>query len=155
MFEMQNHPIKKMSRINLKPKQIAFIGDKQLRRATPQNLWAQDVNLVAGTEHNAVRRSLHFMAQNYWRPIQLNDLVVASGMSRRGFLKAFLRHTGTTPGAAMRRTRIERAKRLLTDYDLTLQVIAKRCGFRSDNTFCIAFTKATGMAPKRFQRQFC
>lgn len=92
------------------------------------------------------------MAKNFWRPIQLKELVLASGMTRRGFLKAFLKHTGITPGFVLRHARIEYAKQLLTEHDLPLRAIAERCGYRSQNTFIVAFTRATGMAPKKFQR---
>jgi AraC-like DNA-binding protein len=37
--------------------------------------------------------------------------------------------------------------------DLPLRTIATAVGFRSENTFCIAFSRATGVAPKKFQRQ--
>jgi len=42
------------------------------------------------------------MAQNYTRPIQLGDVVVASGMLRRGFMKAFRWHIGCTQGLFIR-----------------------------------------------------
>ena len=92
------------------------------------------------------------MARNYARQIRLGDVVKASGMSRRGFAKAFSRHIGCTPGSYIRRTRIEFAKQLLLEQDLPLKTIATITGFRSENTFCIAFHRATGMAPKKFQR---
>lgn len=104
-------------------------------------------------DHTGISKSLRFMAQNYSRPIQLGDVAKVSGMSRRGFLKAFNQHVGCTPGALMRQARIEFAKRLLTEQDFSLKTIAALTGFSSENTFCIAFTRATGLAPKRFQRQ--
>jgi len=75
-----------------------------------------------------------------------------SGMSRRGLTKAFHMHLGFSPGSVLRHVRIERAKQILVERDLTLKDIAKHCGYRSENTFCIAFQRATGMAPKKFQR---
>jgi AraC-like DNA-binding protein len=113
----------------------------------------RDLDGFNTSNHQAVSRSLQFMAQNYTRPIQLGDVVVASGMSRRGFLKAFIRHVGRTPGSFMRQARIEFSKRLLVEQDLPLKTIAATIGFRSEKTFCVAFHRATGMAPKKFQRQ--
>jgi len=110
-------------------------------------------DVMNDSEHVAIRESLQFMAQNYTQPIKLGDVVLASGMSRRGFMKAFNRRVGCTPGSYLRQARIEFAKRLLTEQDLPLKTIASMIGFRSDNTFCIAFNRATGMAPKKFQRQ--
>lgn len=115
-------------------------------------LLPDDVNVFSVTHHDGVARSLRFMAQNYWRPIQLNDLVMVSGMSKRGLTKAFYLHVGLSPGSVLRHVRIECAKRLLIERDLTLKDLAKRCGYRSENTLCIAFQRATGMAPKKFQR---
>jgi AraC-like DNA-binding protein len=61
-------------------------------------------------------------------------------------------HLGCSPGSILRHARIECAKQILVERDLTLKDIAKRCGYRSENTLCIAFQRATGMAPKQFQR---
>lgn len=105
------------------------------------------------TLHEGISRSLQFMAQHYTRPIRIKDVVIISGMSRRGFMKAFSQHVGRTPGSFIRQARIEFAKRLLTEQDLPLKTIAEITGFRSQNTFCIAFSRATGMAPKKYQRQ--
>jgi transcriptional regulator GlxA family with amidase domain len=110
-------------------------------------------NVFHALNHTALSQSLQFMAQNYRRQIRLGDIVMASGMSRRGFTKAFSRHVGRTPGSVLRQARIEFAKRLLMEQDLPLKTIAAITGFRSENTFCIAFHRSTGMAPKKFQRQ--
>jgi AraC-like DNA-binding protein len=137
----------------MKPKKIIT---REERRWPPElplvRLLPDDVNVFSVTHHDGVARSLRFMTQNYWRPIQLNDLVMVSGMSRRGLTKAFYVHVGYSPGSVLRHMRIESAKHLLLEHDLILRTIAKRCGYRSENTFCIAFQRATGMAPKKFQR---
>ena len=108
---------------------------------------------VGELTHGGITRSLRFMAQNYLRPIQLNDVVVVSGMSRRGFIKAFNKHLGVPPISLLRQMRIKSAKRLLIEQDLPLRIITQRTGFRRENTFCIAFQRETGLAPKQFQRR--
>jgi AraC-like DNA-binding protein len=137
----------------MKPKKTIA---RERRKRPPQipfkSLLPDNVNVRSVTNHNGVARSLRFLAQNYWRPIQLDDLVMISGMSRRGLIKAFHMHLGFSPGSVLRQVRIERAKRILVERDLTLKDVAKHCGYRSENTFCIAFQRATGMAPKKFQR---
>jgi AraC-like DNA-binding protein len=110
--------------------------------------------LDIATKHADIERSLDFMTQNFCEPIQLRDMVKVSGMSRRGFCKAFNRKVGANPGAVLRHIRIEYAKRLLVECDLSLRQIAQQCGFRSENTFCVAFQRAVGMPPKKFQRQY-
>jgi transcriptional regulator GlxA family with amidase domain len=74
-------------------------------------------------------------------------------MSRSGIARAFGKHTGVSPGLIIRRARIEFAKRLLIEKDLPLKSIAALTGFSSENTFCIAFQRTTGLAPKKYQRK--
>jgi len=118
-----------------------------------EELLPKNTNVTGITDHRMVRRSIRFIAQNFCRPIQVADMASASGMSRRGFLKAFRKHVGLNPGKILRHARIEYAKRLLTEHDLPLRSIAGECGYRSQNTFCVAFQRTTGMSPKQFQRQ--
>ena len=120
-------------------------------------LWRKKSGLAGlniPTTHVQIRRCLSYMAKNYDEPIQLKDVMKISGMQRRGFLKAFNKNTGVNPGALLRHIRVEHAKRLLVEQDLALKKIAKKCGYRSENTFCVAFQRATMMAPKKFQRQY-
>jgi AraC-like DNA-binding protein len=106
------------------------------------------------TKHGGINKCIDFINKTYCRPIQVNDLMKISGLSRSGLLKAFQKHIGASPGCVLRCVRLENAKRLLTEQDLKLSEIAKHCGFRSMNTFCVAFQRVTGTAPKKFQRQY-
>ncbi len=110
--------------------------------------------LASRTGHAGVDRSLGFLAEKFCRPIQLEDLVKVSRMSRRGFFKAFVKRVGVNPGAYLRALRIEYAKHLLVEQDLKLEAIAPKCGYRSVNSFCIAFTREVKTSPKKFQRQY-
>jgi AraC-like DNA-binding protein len=125
-------------------------GNDDRRGTTPVKVIKPD--LV--TDHADVNRCLGFMARRFCEPIQLKDLVKVSEMSRRGFSKAFLKNVGVNPGVFLRGIRIEHAKRLLVEDDLKLKEIAPRCGYRSENTFAIAFLREVKMSPKKFQRQY-
>jgi LacI family transcriptional regulator len=107
-------------------------------------------DLLAVT-HKGVANSLRFIWQHYHEPIQVNDLVRAAFMSRRGLHKAFLQQTGRTPGQVLQRVRIERAKKLLAETDYKLEVLATMCGYQSANSFCVAFKHATGRSPKQYR----
>lgn len=104
--------------------------------------------------HVGVSQGLEFMVRNFSRPIQLEDVVKASKMSRRGFCKIFKKKVGINPGLFLRCLRAERAKLLLIQQDLKLREIAALCGYRSENTFCVAFLREVGMSPKKFQREY-
>jgi AraC-like DNA-binding protein len=118
----------------------------------PETIGA-DGGVQMNVRHDKVNRTLKFMTGNSCQPFKLAKLVEISKMSRRGLIKAFVSHTGRSPGQLLRQIRIEKSKRILIENDLPLAVIAAMSGFGQLNSFCVAFKRETGMAPKQFQRQ--
>jgi transcriptional regulator GlxA family with amidase domain len=101
--------------------------------------------------HKAIGRSLRFMANNWQKPIKVSDLVRTSDMSRRGFIKAFARHTGRPAGQELRRLRMEHAQKLIRRPGYNLSEISRQCGYRSANSFWVAFRNYTGMSPNEYR----
>jgi LacI family transcriptional regulator len=106
---------------------------------------------LLAVNHRGVANSLRFIHEHCHEPISVKDLVGIAAMSRRGLHKAFLEHLGRTPGEELHRVRLERAKRLLTDSDYKMEVLAGMCGYQSSNSFCVSFKQSTGMSPKQFR----
>ena len=106
---------------------------------------------LLAVKHKGVANSLRFIWEHASQPISVKDLVGVAAMSRRGLHKAFLDNVGRTPGEELQRVRIERAKRLLADSNHKLEVLAKMSGYKSANSFCVAFKQATGQSPKQFR----
>jgi len=104
--------------------------------------------------HRGVVQSLSYMADNLNRPILVKDLVPASAMSRRGFFKAFKKHTGRTPGEELEITRIEQSKKIIMKGRCKMKDLAKLCGYRKVNTFYVAFKRVVGTSPGKFQKQY-
>ena len=102
--------------------------------------------------HPGVARTLRFMAQNFHHPIQVQDLTEMAGLSRRGFFKAFLRHTGIRPAQVLRQYRIGLAQQLLQDSELSLAEVAAQCGYRSVNSFWVSFRQVTGVSPGQYRK---
>lgn len=103
--------------------------------------------------HPGIARCVRFIALNFHRPIRVTDLEQLSGLSQRGFIKAFQRHTGMCPGQLLIQLRIELAKRLLAGAEVTLAELALACGFRRMNSFSVTFRQEVGMSPMQFHRQ--
>jgi transcriptional regulator GlxA family with amidase domain len=110
------------------------------------------VKPAAAIEHPGIERSLRHLARRCCTPIRVTDLMEVAGLSRRGLLKSFRKHTGRAPGEVLRRLRIEHAKRLLAGRNLTLVQLAAAVGFRKTNSFSVAFKRVTGLAPMKYQR---
>ncbi len=101
--------------------------------------------------HPGVAKSLDYISRHWRKSIGVMDLVRVARMSRRGFLKAFQRHTGGTPGRRLRAIRLENARRMLRGSDDKLGTIACGCGYRSVNSFIIAFKREVGLAPIQYR----
>ncbi len=106
---------------------------------------------LLAVNHKGVANSLRFIWEHAHEPINVNNLVDAAVMSRRGRHKAVLENVGRTPGQELQRGRIERAKRLLAEADYKLGMLAGLCGYRNANSFCVAFKQAVGTSPKQFR----
>lgn len=109
---------------------------------------------LAGIPSRELRHSIRFLRANWQKPIGVEDLKQVSAMSLRGFQKSFLKHTGYNPGHALRQMRIERGKALLVTSDHGLHIIAQKCGYRSVNSFWVAFRRTTGMSPGQYRARF-
>lgn len=128
---------------------------KEPIRVPAAGLVARKSSDLLALNHKGVANSLRFIWEHCHEPINVTDLVGAAAMSRRGLHKAFLDHLGRTPGQELLRIRIERAKRLLAESDHKVEIVAGMCGFKSANSFCVAFKQATGLSPKQHRDTMC
>ena len=98
-----------------------------------------------------LRRVMQFIATNLKNNIRLRDLARAANLSPFHFARAFRKATGESPHRFVRGCRLERAKDLLAQDDLSLAEIALACNFSSQSSFTRAFTRAYGIAPGKFR----
>ncbi len=124
-------------------------------RIPPKGLIARKSSDLLAITHPGVSRSLRFLWEHCHTPIGVDDLVRVAAMSRSGLHQAFLDHIGRPPGSELHRVRIERAKKLLTQSKTKVETIAEMCGYRSANSFWVAFKQSTGVSPKQYQKQVC
>jgi LacI family transcriptional regulator, galactose operon repressor len=121
-------------------------------RVPPAELVVRKSSDILAVNHKGVANSLRFMLEHIHEPISVEDLVRVAAMSRRALHKAFLEHLGRTPGQELQRTRIERAKRLLSTTNHKLEAVGNLCGYESANSFGVAFLRLTGMTPNEFRK---
>ena len=108
---------------------------------------------VTSVTHGGIQRALRFINENLSQPFNVDDVAEAASMSRRGLHQAFIDQMGRTPGGHIRAARIETAQKLLADTDLKVELVARRSGYPSLNTFFVAFKKACGKTPAEYRRE--
>lgn len=99
-----------------------------------------------------IRTAVAFIREHAGPGLTVADVVRATqDVSRVTFEKRFKAAMNRTPGAEIRRVRIEQAKALLRETDLTITEVALRAGWSSSARFASVFRRETGMTPTDFR----
>lgn len=107
---------------------------------------------LPGREHAAVRAGVAVMRDRLAESLTLADIAAEVHLSVYHFVRVFRAATGETPYRYLTRLRIERARGLLTDSDLTIGQIAERCGFGSPGALSTAFLGQVGVRPSVYRK---
>lgn len=90
----------------------------------------------------------HYLRSHFRSPINLKLVAEKCGVSREHFIREFTRRYRESPGALLRRLRLEQARVMLAaSADTDVETIALASGYASANTFCRAFRQKYGMTP--------
>jgi AraC family transcriptional regulator len=98
------------------------------------------------------KRVADYIDDNLAEDIPLGELAGLVTLSPYHFARAFKRSFATPPHRYHMGRRIERAKVLLADPDLSVTTIASRIGFREGSSLTTAFRKFTGKTPSEYRR---
>jgi transcriptional regulator GlxA family with amidase domain len=86
--------------------------------------------------------------------LSVDELARRSAMSPRTFARRFRNTTGTTPHRWLLRQRIDLAQRLLETTDLSVDLIANRCGFGTAANLRQHFQRIVRTSPNAYRRTF-
>ena len=100
-----------------------------------------------------IRVAQDFIQQRACDGITVKDVMGTQSVSRVTFERRFKEHTGQTPGAEIRRIRLEQAKKLLERTARSVTEIAGKCGFEGSSRFSLFFRKRTGMSPSEYRKR--
>ena len=95
-------------------------------------------------------RLLHADPGRAWR---LDELARAANMSRTGFAVRFRAAAGVAPLTYLARWRMHLAERELREGARPVGEVARALGYTSESAFSHAFTRATGVAPRRYRAE--
>jgi len=92
----------------------------------------------------------HYLNEHFNRPLSLAHIAHAMHVSRNYLATLYKQETGTTIGQALRRIRLEHAKKMLLETDLSAQQIARAVGYASPEHFSRTFQRQEGVPPRRY-----
>lgn len=106
------------------------------------------------TDSNLVTDAINFMKNYYMLPISSSDISDALSVSLPYLSRLFKEKTNTTLLQYLTEIRINHAKHLLTESDISLQNISYNVGFNDQNYFTRVFQKKTGSSPLKYRKRF-
>ncbi|WP_081420225.1 helix-turn-helix domain-containing protein [Pseudoxanthomonas sp. Root630] len=106
--------------------------------------------LSAGQE----RRAKEMLDANLTGSVSITDLAQECGLSVRHFSRAFKQSTGMPPHRYLLKRRVEQAKSLLVNRELSISEIALFCGFADQSHLTRVFAASEGIGPAAFRRAF-
>ncbi|UFW49219.1 MULTISPECIES: Ada metal-binding domain-containing protein [Bradyrhizobium] len=100
-----------------------------------------------------VARGMRLINDGFLDRATAAELAEALGVGPRHLLRLFLRHAGASPSEIAATRRVQEAKRLIDQTEMTLAEIAFAAGFGSVRRFNDAFAATYKRAPSSFRRR--
>lgn len=135
----------------VQPMGCAYTANIQLQELLL--LFARERSAPASFRRSELDRVLHLMHRQIGQPLDLNELVKSSGMSRTTFFTHFRATTGLSPSAYMLKLKLESAKASLDTTNLSVKEIAAALHFYDEFHFSKLFKRQYGSAPSAYRRQ--
>lgn len=134
--------------------QMRGTGDPHLSVYIPPSdvITRQSTDTLAITDQFLIK-ALTFIRENSEKPIQVREAAGHAGVSRRVLERRFKEVLGSTPAEHIRRSHLDRAKRLLSETNLAMPEIAEASGFGSPAYLSFVFRKELGTTPLRYRRE--
>ncbi len=99
-----------------------------------------------------VAAAMRFIRDRVDRPIRIQDVAEAIGLSRRMLEIRFRKAMGHSLNDEMQRTRLEKAKRMLAETDWSITKIAASTGYSSGSYLNVLFQRFLGVTPSEYRR---
>jgi transcriptional regulator GlxA family with amidase domain len=109
---------------------------------------------VPETNTSATARARAWALQHLSEPITLRDMAKEQAMSMRTFSRRFRREAGVTPMQWLINQRVDRARQLLEETDLTIDHIAAEVGFGTAVSLRQHLQTRLGVTPSAYRATF-
>jgi transcriptional regulator GlxA family with amidase domain len=116
------------------------------RRAGGQSQHSALLDLDAKSDR--VQSALQFARRSLGKPLSVEELANAAGLSPRQFSRVFRAETGLSPAKAIENLRLEAARLMLEQGRLPIETIAIEAGFGDRERMRRSFLRAFGQSPQ-------
>jgi len=106
----------------------------------------------ANADHKAVAKAIEFLTTHFPKPLTLDNIARAAGLSSSHLEHLFKKNTGLSVMSFLQSLRIQAAKRLLLESPLNVSQIAEKIGYSSIHLFSRRFKKSVSIPPSRYAK---
>ncbi len=100
-----------------------------------------------------IQRAVKYIHQHFSDEINLSRLAHEATLSKFHFSRVFKRHLGKSPMGYVTHIRIQKAKELLCNADLTVSEVAREVGFHDLGNFARHFRRLVRTTPRSFKER--
>lgn len=115
----------------------------------PRSSQRSSIARALNTRNPRLIRVVQLMYEHIEEPLSMDELSERSGASRRQIERHFKSYIGQSPASVYRGIRLDRARSLLVETDMTASEIAVACGFNSLSNFARRYRERFGVSPSR------
>lgn len=101
----------------------------------------------------SIKKSIDYLNENIFEPMQVSDLASISGYSLSRFKVRFKEEIGITPAEYITLQKLELAKKQLIESNVSITDLAYHLGFSSVSYFSAVFKKMTFCTPLEYRKQ--
>lgn len=99
---------------------------------------------ITAIENPTIAKAIRFIWDHFDEPINVETIIKQTGMSRSLVYQEFDHAIGCSIAKEITRCRINKAKSLLEETEMSINEIAPACGFSGVVSFCRAFAREVG-----------
>lgn len=128
---------------------VDWVAEQMVYTAPREHSQAQRLALPAriGRGNRKLSSAVRIMRENIEEPMKLGELAAHVGVSARQLERLFMSFLNTSPSKYYLSIRLEKARNLLRQTELSVTEISVLCGFASPTHFARAYRKVYNVAP--------
>lgn len=109
------------------------------------------INLVTSDMPENILKAVVYMKENLAEADRLERLAQEANLSKYHFCRMFKKYVGISPVRFVTILKINKAKELLKNKDLTISIVCEKVGYNDLSNFERQFKNITGMTPSTFK----
>ena len=103
-------------------------------------------------DNRPIRLAKNYMKEHYMDPVTLEDVSALAGFSPTYFSALFKKETGSAFLEYLQSVRMDEAKRLLKETNLSIALVCEKVGYSDVKYFTKSFIKHTGLKPGEYRK---